>query len=138
MDVKIIVFMIVLGTIAAMSTVGVIFISAALRESRVMYSTLRQYAVENDEHIKHQRKSITNLEDLLNDALDGQLNLISNLEQFTEHMNDADRAIVKNWKISIARVKEVYVDKWRAASRGEVFTDALDFGASNKEDSKDG
>jgi len=138
MDVKIIVFMIVLGTIAAMSTVGVIFISAALRESRVRYSTLRQYAVENDEHIKHQRKSITNLEDLLNDALDGQLNLISNLEQFTEHMNDADRAIVKNWKISIARVKEVYVDKWRAASRGEVFTDALDFGASNKEDSKDG
>lgn len=137
MDVKLIVFMIVLGTIAAMSTVGVIFISAALRESRVRYATLRQYAVENDEHIKHQRKSITNLEDLLNDALDGQLNLISNLEQFTEHMNEADRAIVKNWKISIARVKEVYVDKWRAASRGEVFTDALDFDTSGKEDSKD-
>lgn len=132
-----IVFMIVLGTIVAILTVGLIFISAALRESRVRYSTLRQYAVENDKYIEKQRKSITNLEDLLNEALNGQLNLIINLEQFGEYMSEADKATVKNWKISIARVKEVYVDKWRAASRGEVFTDALDFGASNKEDSKD-
>lgn len=63
--------------------------------------------------LKGRDESVLRLDMMLLEALDGQLELLKFIGNFSAFMSPKNREIIHDWKIKIQRTKEVYVERWR-------------------------
>ncbi len=70
--------------------------------------------------LKGRDESILRLDLMLLEALDGQLELLKFIENFSAFMSPKNREIIHDWKIKIQRTKEVYVERWRESDESRA------------------
>jgi predicted Holliday junction resolvase-like endonuclease len=70
-----------------------------------------------DEQIKNLEISRSNLDDMLDVALNGQIELLKFIDNFRNFTSEHNRKVIDKWRTDILRTKEIYVDRWRAKDK---------------------
>lgn len=73
-----------------------------------------QLIKEQEELIAHLKQSRSNLDEMLDQSLKGQDSLLNFISNFNSYISSENRKILTKWKIDIAHMREVYIDRWRA------------------------
>lgn len=61
--------------------------------------------------------SCDNLEEMLDESLQGQLQLIRFIDNFSPLISEENKAVFADWRMKISKVKEAYVERWREAGQ---------------------